>query len=83
MEQEEKLCHEVEAVRKLTYLYDRVSAGGGCEATVTARMMWWVMFRECGELIYGMRFPIRLQQWAIHKGYVWPAILYGNDTLCL
>ena len=37
VEQEEKLCHEVEAVREFTYLGDRVSVGGGCEAAVTAR----------------------------------------------
>ena len=37
MEQEEKLCDVVETVREFTYLGDRVSAGGGCEATVTAR----------------------------------------------
>ena len=37
VEQEERLCVEVETVREFTYLGDRVSAGGGCEATVTAR----------------------------------------------
>ena len=37
MEQEEKLCDEVEIVREFVYLGDRVSAGGGCEAVVTAR----------------------------------------------
>ena len=37
MEQEEKLCDEVETVRKFTYLGNRVSAGGGCEAAVNAR----------------------------------------------
>ena len=31
MEQEEKLCDEVETVREFTYLGDRVSAGGACE----------------------------------------------------
>ena len=36
VEQEEKLCDEVETVREFTYLGDRVSAGGGCEAVVTA-----------------------------------------------
>ena len=30
MDQEEKLCDEVEAVREFTYLGDRVSAIGGC-----------------------------------------------------
>ena len=36
MEQEEKLCDGVETVGELTCLGDRVSAGGGCEAAVTA-----------------------------------------------
>ena len=37
MEQEEKLCDEVETVMEFTYLGDSVSAGGGYEAAVTAR----------------------------------------------
>ena len=37
MEEKEKLCDEVEAVREFTYLGDRVSAGGGCEVAVTVR----------------------------------------------
>ena len=37
MEQEKKLCDEVETVWELTYLGDRVSAGGGCEAAVASR----------------------------------------------
>ena len=36
MEQEEILCDEVKAVRECTYLGDRLSAGGGCEAASTA-----------------------------------------------
>ena len=44
-------CEEVETVRGLCYLGDRVNAGGGCEAAVTARArIGWVKFRECGEL---------------------------------
>ena len=31
-----KSCDEVETVRELTYLGDRVSVGGGCEADVSA-----------------------------------------------
>ena len=62
VEQEEKLCGEVETVRELTYLGDRVSVGEGCEAAVTARTRCgWVMFRECGELLYGKRFPLKLK----------------------
>ena len=37
MEQEEKLCDEVKIAKELTYLGDRVSAVGGCDASVTAR----------------------------------------------
>ena len=54
MEQEETLCNEVEVVWEVTYLGDRVSAGGGCEAAVTARARCgWVKFRECCGLLYG------------------------------
>ena len=42
MEQEETLCDEVDTVREFTYLGDRVSTGGGCEAAVTARTSIWV-----------------------------------------
>ena len=32
-----RLCEEVETVRGFCYLGDRVNAGSGCEAAVTAR----------------------------------------------
>ena len=58
VEQEEKLHDEVS---EFTYFGDRVSACGGCEAAVSARKRcWWVKFRECGDLLYGRRFPLRL-----------------------
>ena len=82
VEEEEKLCDEVETVQEFTYLGDRVSAGGECEAAVTARTRcWWVRFRECGELLYG-RFPLRLKG-AVYWSYIWPAILYGSEAWCL
>ena len=44
-DQEEKLCHEVETVRELTYPGDRVSAG--CEAVANARTRCgWVKLKE-------------------------------------
>ena len=43
MEQEEKLCDEVETVREFTYLCDRVSAGGNYEAAVTVRTRCWLV----------------------------------------
>ena len=61
MVQEEMLCDDVKTVREFTYLGDRVSAGGGCEAAVTARTRCgWVKFRECGKLLYGRKFPLKL-----------------------
>ena len=36
VEQEERLCDEEETVSEFTYLGDRVSVSGGCEAVVTA-----------------------------------------------
>ena len=39
----------------------KVSAGGGCEAAIAARIRCgWVNLRVCGELLYGRRFPIKL-----------------------
>ena len=58
MEQEEKLCDEVETVREFTYLGDRVSASRRCEAAVTARTRrGWVKLRECSEW---QEFPLKL-----------------------
>ena len=68
MEQEEKLCDE------FSYLGNSVSAGGGCEAAVTARTRCgWVKFWECGELLYG-RFPLKLRG-TVYRSYVRPEIL--------
>ena len=59
-----------------------MSAGGGCEAAVTARTKrGWVKFRECCELQYG-RFPLLLKG-SVYWSYVSPAILYGSEAWCL
>ena len=59
---------------------DRVSIGGGCEAAVTARTRCGlVKFRECGELLYGRRFPLELKG-DVYKSYVRPAMLYGSES---
>ena len=82
MEQEGKLCNEVETDREYTYLGGRVSAGGGYEADVTAiTKCWWFKFRECIELLYG-RFPPKLKG-GVYNSYVRPAILYGSEAWCL
>ena len=77
VEQRGKLCDRVEAVGAFTYLGDMVSAGGGCEAA--RERCGWVKFRECGELLYGRRFPLRLKG-AIYESYVRPAMLYGSEA---
>ena len=83
MDQEEKLCNEVKTVRKFRYVGDRVSDGGRCEAAVTVRTRCgWVKLRKSGELLHGMRFPLKLKG-AVHKSYVRPAILHGNEAWCL
>ena len=83
MEQEEKLCDDVETVREFTYLGDSVTAGGGCEAAVTAcTRCGWVRLTEYGELLYGRRFPLRLKG-AVYGSYVSPAKLYGSEAWCL
>ena len=57
-----------------------MSVGGLCDAAVTARRRrGWVKFRECGELLYGRRFPLRLK-WAFHRSYVNQAILHVSET---
>ena len=62
VEQEVKLCDEVETVSEFTYLGDRVSPSGGCETAETARTRCGlVKHRECGELLHGRRFPLKLK----------------------
>ena len=58
MGQEEKLCDEVETVRELAYLGDRVGACGGCEAAVSSRTRCWdlgsaVNCCMAGDFFYG------------------------------
>ena len=73
----------METVREFTYLGDRVSADGGCDAAVNARTRCgWIKFRECGEFLYCRRLRLKLKQ-AVYKSYVRPAILYRSELWCL
>ena len=53
--------------------------GGGCEAAVTVKRCSWAMFRECGELQYGKKFPVKLDR-TVCKSYESPAIMHGRET---
>ena len=78
MEREENLCTEVKNAREFVYLGGRVSAGGGCEASVTTRTRCgWVIFRECGELLCDRRFTLKLKG-AVYRSYVRPKMLIGS-----
>ena len=58
----EKLCDELKTVNGFCYLGDRLNASGGCEAAVTAKVrIGWIRFRECGELLLGNRFLLRMK----------------------
>ena len=79
----EKLCDGVETVKGFCYLGDRLNASGGCEAAVTARArIGWLKFRECGEVLYGKRFSLRLKG-KVYQSCVQSAMLYGSETWCL
>ena len=63
VEQEETLCDVVETVKVHIYIGDRVCAGGGCEAAVTTRRRCWcAKLRECGELLYGRKIPLKRKE---------------------
>ena len=60
-----------------------MNIGGGCEAAETVRTIcWWVTYMECGELLYGRRFPLRLKV-AVHKSCVGPAIQHVCEPWCM
>ena len=69
------VLYEVEREREFTFIGDTESAGGECEAALTARARCgWVLFWGCDVLLYGRRFP--QSEWAVCRSYVLPAILY-------
>ena len=76
VEQKEQLCDEVETVREFAYLSDRVSAGGRCQSSVTARATRGCFkFRECGKLLFEKRFQLKLNG-VVYKTYVRSTLLY-------
>ena len=50
---------------------------------MTARARFgWVKFRECGELLHGKRFPLKMKG-MVYKSCVRSVMLYGSETWCL
>ena len=79
----EVLCDEVETVKGFCYLGDRLNASGGCETAVTARVrIGWMKFRECGELLLGRRFSLKMKG-MVYRSCVRSAMLHGSETGCL
>ena len=53
---------QVDFVKSFCYLGNRLNASGGSEAAVTARTrIGWIKFRECGELLYGRKFSLKMK----------------------
>ena len=78
-----KLCDEVQTVNGFCYLGVRLNASGGYEVAVMARVrIGWVRFRECGELLLGNRFPVKMKG-KVYRCCVRSAILYGSEAWCL
>ena len=83
MDSIEKLCDEVATVKGFCYLGDRLNASDECEAAVTARVrIGLVRFRECGELLLGSRFPLKMKG-EVYRCCVRSAILFGSKAWCL
>ena len=60
-----------------------MNAVGGSVAAATARTTFGRdKSRECGELLYGRRFPLRLN-WDVNESYVRPIMQCGCDAWCL
>ena len=61
----------------------QVETSGGNEAAVTARTrIGWIKFIECGELLYGRKFSLKIKG-RIYHSCVRSAMLYGSETWCL
>ena len=60
-----------------------MNASGGSEAAVTARTrIGWIKFRECGELLHGRKFSLKIKG-RIYQSCVESAMLNGSETWCL
>ena len=74
---------QVDFVKSICNLEDRLNASGGSEAAVTGkRRIGWIKFRKCGELLYGRKFSLKMKE-MIYQSCIRSAMLYGSETWCL
>ena len=53
---------QIDFVRSLRYLGDRLNANGGSKAVATARTrIGWTKFRECSKLLYGRKLSLKIK----------------------
>ena len=79
----EVLRDEVETVKGFCYLGNRLNASGKCETEVAAKVrIGWIKFRECGELLLGRRFSLKMKE-TVYRSFVRSAMLYRSETWCL
>ena len=77
---EEIFFDQFDFVKSFCYLGDRLNASGGSEAAVTVRTrIGWIKFRECGELLYGRKFWLRIKG-RIYQSCIRSAMLYWSET---
>ena len=63
LDKELSFFDQVDFVKSFCYLRNRLNASGRSEAAVTARTkIGWIKFRECGELLYGRKFSLKMKE---------------------
>ena len=81
-DKDESFFDQTEFVKGFCYLGNRLNASRGSEAAVTVRTrIGWIKFRECGELLYGRKFSLKMKG-KIYQSCVRSAMLYGSKTWC-
>ena len=81
--EEIKSCRKFNVYRTRCICCNIMNASGGCETAVTSRIrIGWIKFRECGELLRGRKFFLRMKG-MVYRSCIRVAVLYGSETWCL
>ena len=75
-----KVCEmKWKTAEEFVYLSERVSASGGYEAAVIVGTRFvWITIRECDEVLYEVRFPVR-PEGTVYRKYSRATILYLSE----